>query len=95
MGLLTTVDRPALAMYVTTWARWVDAERRVAELGLMVEAPKTKTPMHNPYLTIANNAQAQCFKLLQEFGLTPAARTKVHVVADAEADGGDDFFERR
>ena len=79
MGLLTTADRPALAMYCITWARWQEAEKEVARMGAIVAAPKTKVPMHNPYLAVANTAAAQCLKLLQEFGLTPAARTKVRV----------------
>lgn len=33
LRLLETVDRAALAAYCTTYARWVQAERAIAEMG--------------------------------------------------------------
>lgn len=79
MGLLTTADRPGLALYCSAWARWIEAEGKVAELGLMVAAPKTKTPMGNPYLSISNKAHEQMLKLLTEYGLTASSRTRIRI----------------
>jgi P27 family predicted phage terminase small subunit len=79
MGLLTTADRPALALYCSAWGRWIEAEAKVAELGLLVSAPKTKTPMGNPYLSISNKAHEQMLKLLTEYGLTASSRTRIRI----------------
>ena len=92
MGLLTTADRPALAVYCVAWSRWIDCEEKVKELGAVTASPKTGVAQYNPYLTIANAAATQMVKLLQEFGLTPAARTKVHAI-DRTPPDEDDFAE--
>jgi P27 family predicted phage terminase small subunit len=91
MGLLTTADRPALALYCQTWARWIECEERVHKEGLLTPAPVTKTPMHNPYLSMANNAHAQIVKLLMEFGLTPNSRSKIKLEPKEESDKGFDL----
>lgn len=77
MGLLSTADRAALAAYCISWSRWVDAEEKLRQFGVIVKSPNDY-PMPSPYLTIARDAMAQMVRLLTEFGLTPAARTKVH-----------------
>jgi len=43
----------------------------------MVCAPKTKTPMSNPYLAIANKAHEQILRLSAELGLTVLSRTRL------------------
>ena len=91
MGLLTTTDRPALALYCTVWARWRHAEQEIAKLGMIVAAPKTKTPMLNPWLSIANKAHEQMLKLLAEYGLTPQSRHKIKVSKDTDATASDDL----
>ena len=61
---------------------WQEAELRIQEIkdkggdGLMVKAP-SGYPIQNPYLAIANRAMEDCYKYLQQFGLSPAARTRV------------------
>jgi len=79
MGLLTTADRTVIALYSQSWQRWVKAEQKVMEMGELVAAPKTKTPMANPWLSIANKAHEQCHKMLIELGMTPSARSKIKV----------------
>ena len=76
-GVLTTADRGALAMYCIAWARWVKATEQVAKLGEIVAAPKTKVPMPNPWLPVANKAHEQMAKLGAEFGLTPSSRCRI------------------
>lgn len=85
MGLMTKADRSALAAYCVAWSRWVEAESKVREFGMIIKAPRTGTMMHSPYLSIANTAMAQMRQLLIEFGLTPAARTRVS--ANKQGDG--------
>jgi P27 family predicted phage terminase small subunit len=77
LGLLTRIDRTALAAYCQLWARWVKAEGEVERLGEVVKAPQTGYPMQNPYLGIANTALKLMHNYLVEFGMTPSSRSRV------------------
>lgn len=79
-GLLTVVDDSALAAYCTVFARWVEAESKVHEQGMVVETTNGN-PIQNPYLAIANRAMDDMRRYLIEFGMTPASRSRVKVVS--------------
>jgi P27 family predicted phage terminase small subunit len=81
VGLLTTVDRAALAAYCAAWSRWVAAEENIQKFGTVIKAPKSGHPMQNPYLTIANTALDHLRKFASEFGMTPSSRSRIHVEA--------------
>ena len=91
IGLLTLVDRAALAGYCQAWARWVEAEEQLKR-GLLVRA-KNGTPMQNHYLPIANKALAQILSFAAEFGMTPSARSRVHAMKTA--DDSEHIFTRK
>jgi P27 family predicted phage terminase small subunit len=84
-GLLTRIDRAALALYCEAWGRWVEAEEALRKYGVMIKAP-SGFPMQSPYLAIANKAMEQIRALLTEFGMSPSSRTRVHAAAVAEED---------
>ena len=79
MGLMTELDRAALCMYCTAWARHAEAEDAMRQHGVLVRGPGGM-PMASPYLAIANTAMAQMRSILAEFGMTPATRSRVHAV---------------
>jgi P27 family predicted phage terminase small subunit len=83
-GIMTEIDDNGLAALCTWFSRWVQAERMVQEQGLIVKAPKTKVPMQNPALSIANKAMQEMAKLLAEFGMTPSSRSKVNAVFEKD-----------
>lgn len=93
-GVLAKVDRAALAGYCAAYARWVEAEEKVAESGgLVVKAP-SGYPMQNPYLAISNRALEDIRKFAAEFGMTPSSRTRIGTGdAPAEEDPADTFFD--
>jgi P27 family predicted phage terminase small subunit len=81
--LITEIDTAALALYCAAYGRWQDAEesmRRFQEKKggdpFMVKTPNGFFAQ-NPYLAIINRAMEDCHKYLQQFGLSPAARTRV------------------
>lgn len=78
LGMLTRIDRAALAAYCQAWSRWEHAERQVQEMGLIVKSPNGY-PCQNPYLSIANKAVSQVKTFAAELGLTPSSRSKVKV----------------
>lgn len=91
VGLLTSVDRAALAAYCQCWSRWVQAEKKIQETSLVVKAAKSGYPIQNPYVGIANTALDLMKKFLTEFGLTPASRSRLSV--DSDKSSADPFAE--
>ena len=97
-GLVTSVDADALAMYCETYARWVQASRKLAMSG-MVEKLKTNRGGEylamSPYVTIINQCMRTMKQLLTEFGMTPASRTRIQIEKPPEEDPFDEFLSRR
>jgi len=86
VGLLTTIDGSALALYCEAYADWVQAKRDVERRGQTIEVSRVSkkgdvylTEIVNPSVAIAAQAYAQLCKLLREFGMTPSARTNISV----------------
>jgi P27 family predicted phage terminase small subunit len=78
LGLLTAIDRAALAAYCQAWARWLEAERQLTTAGAILTSPNGY-PMPSPYLKIARDAVQQMRAFLTEFGMTPASRARLQV----------------
>jgi P27 family predicted phage terminase small subunit len=78
LGLLTALDRPALALYCQSWARWVEAEQQLAADGLTVPS-RGGVLKANPWVAIVARAQQDMHRLAAEFGMTPLARQRVKV----------------
>jgi P27 family predicted phage terminase small subunit len=83
-GVLTQADRGTLATYCQIWARWVDAETKAKEQGLLVQTPQGAA-IQNPYVGIANTAAKLLRGYAAELGLTPSARTKISATGDTAA----------
>jgi P27 family predicted phage terminase small subunit len=87
-GLLTSVDRAALAAYCAAYARWTEGEDKVQQHGLVVKSP-SGFPIQNPYVGIANTALDQMRKFLIEFGMTPASRSRLQITVTPETPAND------
>lgn len=80
--LITDIDTAALALYCASYGRWQDAEAAIQKTideggdGMIVKSPKGY-PIQNPYLSIAHRAMEDTHRYLQQFGLSPIARTRV------------------
>lgn len=75
-GLVTEIDKAALALYCQAWARWIEAEEALRTYGVVLKSP-SGFPIQSPYLAIANKAMEQMTKLLVEFGMSPSSRSRV------------------
>jgi P27 family predicted phage terminase small subunit len=82
MGVLTTVDRAALAAYCQCWGRWVEAEEKLKVTPIMLKAPSGHI-QQSPWLSIANRQLELMGRYMTELGLTPAARSRVAAYAEA------------
>lgn len=78
IGLLTQVDRAALAAYCQCYGRWVEAERKLAETPALLKTPAGYV-QPSPWLGIANKQLELMAKFMAELGLTPSARSRVTV----------------
>jgi P27 family predicted phage terminase small subunit len=78
MGLATRIDRAALVAYCVVYERWRLAEGQLRLYGVVIKSP-SGYPILSPYLSVANRALAQMKGLLEQFGMTPSARTRLQV----------------
>jgi P27 family predicted phage terminase small subunit len=83
MGLLSTVDRAALAAYCQAWGRWVEAEERLRETPALIRTPSGHV-QQSPWLGIANRQLELMGRYMVELGMTPSARSRVAVTAGSE-----------
>lgn len=94
LGMLTALDLAGLAAYCALYARWVEAEDKVREIGMLMKTPNGY-PILNPYLTVAQASLKQMRGYLQEFGLSPAARSRVTVEQPEKPDEFTEFLKKR
>ena len=89
LGLLTEIDMTALTLYCNAYQRYVDAERRLDVDGMVVSTPNGYL-QQSPWLAISNRAYAQMKEIMIQFGMTPAARSRVTV--DPKREDEDEKF---
>lgn len=94
MKILARVDRTALAAYCQAYGRWVEAEEKILESGMIVKAP-SGYPMQNPFLSVANKAMEQMKAFLTEFGMTPSSRSRLEVDKTPDDDPLEALLKRR
>ena len=75
LGLLKRVDRAALTAYCLAWARLVGARELIAVEGLTKNGPQGA--VRNPAVMVEEAASKEIRAWCAEFGLTPAAESKV------------------
>lgn len=90
-GVITTMDRAALAAYAQAYGRWSEAEKKVNELGFVVKTGLGNL-VQNPYLSVANRAMQDVVKIAAEFGLTPASRTRVKASGEKKKSLAEELF---
>ena len=93
LGIMTNLDRGALAAYAQAYGRWVAAETALARMaerdsvteGLIIRT-KSGNAIQNPLVGAANKAMADMVRYAAEFGLTPSSRTRVMSLSPQELD---------
>lgn len=87
LGILTGIDRGALAAVCQAYGRWQRAERALAEIakndratgGLLVKGKGSA--IENPLVGTARRAMSDYVRFCSEFGMTPSARSRVEAGA--------------
>jgi P27 family predicted phage terminase small subunit len=80
MGVLTTVDRAALAAYCQAYGRWVEAEEKLKETPVMLKTPSGYV-QQSPWLSVSNKQLELMGRYMAELGITPASRSRVASVS--------------
>lgn len=78
---VTELDMAALAAYCIEYARYVNANNKLRVIRTMLSESTKGTKMPHPLLRVADRAFNNMIRLCQEFGLTPAARTRLDIKA--------------
>lgn len=94
VGIVTELDRMALAGLIQSYMRWVEAQEGLAQTGLLIRG-KDGLPRVNPLLKVSRDSQTEYTRLLLEFGLTPASRSRVSVEPVKEEDEFEALMRRR
>jgi len=95
IGLLSKLDRVALAGYCQTYAKWRQAEEFIEKHGFSLTIPKKDEEgrvismyiQQYPQVSIAKQCLDQIKAFCAEFGLTPAERSRLSI---GEKDKKDD-----
>lgn len=88
--MTTTMDREALRLLCEALAlRDQAAAELSAEGATLVVTTATGASKANPLIHIRNRAEAHAVRLMVEFGLTPASRTRLASTEGGGAAGGD------
>lgn len=90
MQLLTSADADAIAVYCQVAVRYRAASDEVRDKGLTVMTPNGY-PVINPALSIVNKCIQQMHRLLTEFGMTPASRSRIAVPEPATVDPYEEY----
>jgi P27 family predicted phage terminase small subunit len=99
LGMLTRLDRAALAAYCQAYGRWTQAERALAEMakddpltsGLMVKTTNGNA-IQNALVGTANKAMADMVRYAVEFGMTPSARSRINAEGQQEHNPASKYF---
>lgn len=84
-GVLTLADRAALAAYCQAYARWAEAELRLAETPPLLKTPNGYV-QQSPWLSVANKQMELMGRFMGELGLTPVSRQRLIHLAPADND---------
>jgi P27 family predicted phage terminase small subunit len=97
LGIISELDRSALAAYCQTYGRWVEAERKLKETPALLRTPAGYV-QPSPWLAISNKNLELMHKFMSELGLSPVSRSRVSTTRNLgpkpweSGDEEDEFF---
>lgn len=93
LGMLTEIDQGALELYCRMYQKWRENEDFLIEKGSVFpikdEKGRIKCLQPMPQVAIAHQSAEYCRKLLAEFGLTPAARSRLSIPIEKQISDSD------
>jgi len=92
LGMISSLDRAGLTIYCTAWARLVSTAKTLAEERPIISAPSGRLEK-NPNFSIFDAAVKHLQGAMAEFGLSPSARTRIHIDKASTDEDEARFFE--
>lgn len=92
LGIISRADVDMLEQYAVNYARYVEAEKLVSELGLTQDFRGYKR--NSPWITISNECQRTMREILKELALTPAARKRLEVTGEQKENSITKFLKK-
>ena len=89
LGLLTIVDGEAFAAACHSWGTYVHCQKHLKQHGLTYEYTNTQgssNEIERPEVRIGQKSLAEFRAFCSEFGLTPAARTRIEIKSNDDID---------
>lgn len=83
-GLIGLVDTALFSLHCDSYGRYVEISRKIDTLDRMVSHSPNGMEMQSVWLQIRNKLHDQIIKTGTEFGLSPAARSKINLPAQSE-----------
>jgi len=80
MRCIAKIDRALLAAYCEAWDEFVAVSEMLRRSGVIIKSPETEVWYQNPLVGIRNRAVERLMRLAQQFGFSPAARTRLRAV---------------
>ena len=90
LGILTEEDRASFASYCQAYARWREAEEFISDHGTIIKTPAGYL-QQVPQVAIAQTYLKIMNKIAEQFGLTPASRSRI--IAGEGSGSGDEMDE--
>ncbi len=91
MGILTTVDGAALSELAQAMADYESACVALARDGMVTKGDHG-VMTRSPWLIVRKQASDQMQRGFADFGLTPAARVRLHTEPKGKQDAGEELF---
>ncbi|MGQ7794048.1 phage terminase small subunit P27 family [Faunimonas sp. B44] len=79
LGIISQLDRAALAVYCQAYGRWTEAERKLKETPTLIKLPSGDI-QPSPWLAISNKQLELMHRYLSDLGLSPASRSRVSTI---------------
>jgi P27 family predicted phage terminase small subunit len=78
IGLLTSIDTQAFAVYCESYAELIEAEELLRSSG-RTQTTKDGFMRKSPWLAIRDEAHKRMMQIGGQFGFSPASRTRIEV----------------
>jgi len=94
LGQLAVTDQDIMVIYCRTWSQWMHAQQMEIEQGSVIQVEK-QGARRNPYSVIVKESAAFLYKLGNDMGLSPQARTRLVTMPKLEDDPAEEFKNRK
>ena len=83
-GVMTEMDLEILHLFCGEYEMFVEVSKNMKAFGGPVVKTDKGNPIQNPYLSVANQCKERMIKILLEFGMSPASRSRVTTAPKAK-----------